>query len=619
MPRVPIIDAPSVRAAPLPSVRQNLRFEAGQAGQAVKAAGQMVGQAWNAVAQEKKKADAARAVEELASFTRDADAELFDPTVDEASQQPKGYTLKRGKVAFADRDNTQGRIDALVEQHTANLVNDDQKKAFLSQAREKVNTYVRQIQVHAGREAESVQSQAYKINREAGLQHVANFADDPAGRTAGIEAVTAAADAEAITIGLDPEAREKWVKLAETDARVSALNSLLARGNIREAESFYAVSKDALGDKGDRIARQIEELRVANVVDQKASAIVAASLIPGTSWAAPGKAQAAVETMKDVKPEEKAKIRQLVEHQVQKLEQTRVDTAERYMSYGLTVYNETGTLQSPAMAPVRAWLLDPANGAANYWQRIVNVDDQRKALGRTSSAEERRAQAEANALVRAEYLALSPGEQVRANIDAKYAGRADDTTLYGLKRVQNASKKVVDGGGLATETEFQRFATRAAKDAKLPKDTAADFVMSIADWRVKYLEEHDGQEPTRAEMKAAVADALLYGERAEGKGIKGWFQPNMYKFQAEQEGERFVPFPAQEQPYAGAKTEQYRQTAANKEELGAVLIPAAPAPAVPAGPTAARRAEITATLKARGKTPTEDQILRVWRAMEGIE
>jgi len=619
MPRVPIIDEPSLRSAPLPSFRQNLRFEPGQAGQAIKATGQMVGQVWNAVAEEKQKADAARAVEELGAFTREADAELFDPTVDEASKQPKGYTLKRGKVAFADRDNTQGRIDALVEQHAANLVNDDQKAAFLAQAREKVNSYSRQIQVHAGREAENAQSQAYKINREAGLQHVASFADDPAGRTEGIESVTAAADAEAITLGLDPEAREKWVRIAETDARVSALNSLLSRGNIREAESFYAASKDKLGDKGDRIARQIEELRIANVVEQKASEIVAASLIPGTSWAAVGKAQAAVEAMKDVRPEEKQKIRQLVEHQVAKLEQTRTDAAERYMSYGLTVYNETGTLQSPAMAPVRAWLLDPVNGAANYWQRIVNVDDQRKALGRTSSAEERRAQAEANALVRAEYLALPPGVQVRTDIDAKYAGRADDTTLYDLKRIQNASKKVVDGGGLASETEFQRFATKAAKDAKLPKDVAADFVMSIADWRVKYLEDHDGQEPTRAEMKAAVADQLLFGERAEGEGVKGWFQPNRYKFQAEEKGEKFVPFPAEEQPYMGAKAEQYRQTAANKEELGAVPLPSAPSPSVPVGPTAAQKAEIKATFEARGKKPTEEQILRVWRAREGIE
>ena len=617
MPRVPIIDQPSVRPSQLSSFRGNVHFQPNEIGQGIKAAGQVIGSIADSVNKEQDRADAARAVEELGKFTREADAELFDPTIDEATQQPKGYTLKRGKVAFADRDNSQGRIDALVEQHAAILANDAQKTAFLAQAGEKVQTYARQIQIHAGREAENAQSQAYKANREAGLQHVANLADDPSGRTEGITAVTRAAEAEAITLGLDPDTKEKWIQLAESDARATALNTLISRGNIREAESFYAASKAKLGDKGDRIARQIEELRIATVVDQRASAIVAASLIPGTSWSAPGKAIANVDAMQDVRPEEKAKIRQAVEHQVAKLEQTRVDTAERYMSYGLTVYNTTGTLQSPAMAPIRAWLLDPVNGAANYWQRIVNVDDQRKALGRTSSAEERRAQAEANALVRAEYLALSPGQQVRADIDAKYAGRADETTLFGLKRVQNSSKKIVEGGGLATETEFQRFATKAAKDTKLPKDVAADFVMSIADWRVKYLEEHDGQEPTRAEMKAAVTDSLLYGERDEGEG---WFQPNRYKFQAIEKGETFVPFAPEEQPYAGAKAERYRQTAANKEDFGfGTPIPTAPAPKVQAGPSKSQRAEIVAKVKARGKTLTEEQILRVWRAQEGIE
>jgi hypothetical protein len=567
------------------------------------------------------KADAARAVEELGKFTKEADSILLDPTIDEATQKPKGYKLLQGQDAFGARDAYQTKIDQLVEQHVGALANDNQKKAFLAHAQDKVSTYSREIQAHAGNEAEKAQSQAYKIDREAELNHVASFADDQVGRDTAISNLRLVALSEAGRLGLPATEQQKWADLAESDARAAALNSMIARGNIREAESFYATSKDKLGDKGDRIARQIEELRIANVVEQKASAIVAASLIPGTSWAAVGKAQAAVEAMKDVKPEEKQRIRQLVEHQVAKLEQTRVDTAERYMSYGLTVYNETGTLQSPAMAPVRAWLLDPVNGAANYWQRIVNVDDQRKALGRTSSAEERRAQAEANALVRAEYLSLPPGVQVRTDIDAKYAGRADDTTLYGLKRVQNASKKVVDGGGLASETEFQRFATKAAKDAKLPKDVAADFVMSIADWRVKYLEEHDGKEPTRAEMKAAVADSLLYGERAEGEGVKGWFQPNRYKFQAEQKGEKFVPFPPEEQPYVGSATEQWKTTAANRDEIGTAGVPisAAPTPTIPVGPSAARRAEITATFKARGKIPTEDQVLRVWRAQEGIE
>jgi hypothetical protein len=623
MPRVPIIDQPSVRATALPSFRGNVTFQQGHAGEGIRAAGALTEKTAGEVNQEQDRADAARAVEELGAFTREADAVLLDPTVDEATQKPKGYKLLQGEDAFGARDAYQAKIDQLVEQHVDTLENDNQKAAFMAHARDKVTTYAREIQAHAGNEAEKAQSQSYKTNREAELQHVASFADDPQGRDTSISNLRLVAMSEAGRLGLKATDQQKWADLAETDARAAALNSLIARGNVAEAEAFYAVSKDKLGDKGDRIERQIQELHIATVVDEKASAIVAASLIPGTSWAAPGKALAAVEAMKNVRPEEKDRIRKAVEHQVTKLEQTRVDTAERYMSYGLTVYNETGTIQSPAMAPVRAWLLDPANGAANYWQRIVNVDDQRKALGRTSSAEERRAQAEANALARAEYLALSPGEQVRTNIDGKYAGRADQTTLYGLKRVQSSSRKIIEGGGLASETEFQRFATRAAKDAKLKKDVAADFVMSIADWRVKYLEDHDGQEPTRAEMKAAVADSLLYGEREEGEGVLGWFQPNRYKFQAKELGEKFKPFPPEEQPYAGAKAEQYKATAANKDEFGPnglPIIPAAPtAVAAPVGPTESRKAEIRALFKARGKTATDEQILRVWRAQEGVE
>jgi hypothetical protein len=590
--QVPIIKAPSVRSAPMPGFRERRAPDAaGQTGAAVKAIGQMASSTWNMLEQEKAKADAARAVQELGDFTRDADAVLFDPTVDEATKQPKGFKYRQGEFAFGGRQDAIDSIDALVEQHISALNNDAQKAAFRAQADAKVTAYQRQIHAHAGNEAERAQTQAYKVNREIQLNHAASLADDIAGRTEALKGLSDVASAEARNLGLSSTAEEEWVQLAQIDGNATVMNSLLAKGNIKEAESFYATVKDKLGAQGDRIARYLAEAKAQVAVEVKSSEIVKAAILPGYSWINQEKAMATVEAMEP--SAEKDRVRTLVEHHIAKLEQLRRNTADKKFNHALAIHELTGTLENQAGRELRSWFLDPNNAATNYWKRLNREIQTEKRAGRTSDAQERREQMDRNRQAMAEYQALEPGEQVRFDINARFKGFADQTTLFRLERIQNASKRIVEGGGLAKESEFRRFAQQAAKDVGLSKETAADFQTYVADWRATYLQENDGREPTRKEMQQAVADALLFGERT---AKESWFQPNRYKFQAERKGESFEPFAPEEQKYKPSSS------------LGAPAAPAPPARGRSLDVPADERAQITEALKASGKAVTEDAI-----------
>lgn len=601
MPKVPIISAPSVRQAPLPRFRETLRPETGQLGEGIRAVGHVASKTYSLIEEEKRKADEARSVQELADFTRAADSVMLDPTVDEATGRPIGYKLQQGEDAFGARDVYSEKIEELVEFHSGKLANDSQKAMFRERAAGKVTSYLREIQAHAGNEAEKAQQQAHKIDREVELNHIANFAADPEMRVQGIANIRKLALSEAAQRGLKPSDQAEWADLAEADANAAALNSMLAKGHVQAAEDFYATVKGKLGSQGDRIARYIAEAKSQVSVETKSSEIVRSSILPGYSWINSAKAMASVESMPP--SAEKDRVRTLVEHHIAKLEQLRRETADKKFNQAVSVYELTGTLESPAMAPIKSWLLDPNNAAAEYWQRLERGVRTERRAQRTSDAQARREQRDRNLLAMAEYQALEPGEQVRFDIDARFRGFADETTLFRLKRIQNASKRIVEGGGLAKESEFRRFAQQAAKDVGLSKESNADFQTYIADWRAQYLQENDGREPTRKEMQDAVSDALLYGERSREQG---WFQPNRYKFQAERRGEAFTPFPSEQQKYQPAG------------EIG-TSPPTTPEPVQPRARTlevpAEDRRQITEALEATGKPVTEEAIRDLYTRM----
>lgn len=594
--KVPVINAPRMQQAGLPRYRESLRPDEGRPGTAVKEIGQAVGVAANYIEKERENADAARAVQEIANFTREADRVMLDPTVDETTGRPVGYKLQQGEDAFGARDAYTKRIQDLVEQHSANLANDRQRAAFRSHAESKVTSYLKEIQAHAGNEAERSQNQAYKIDREVELNHIASFADNPEIRASAIANLRRVALSEAAQRGLKASDQAEWADLAEADANAAAMNSLLSKGNVKEAEAFYAQVKGKLGAQGNRIERYLAEAKAQVGVEVKASEIVKGSILPGYSWINQEKAMATVEAMPP--SAEKDRVRTLVEHHISKLEQLRRNTADKKFNQAVSVYELTGTLESPAMAPLRAWLLDPNNASAEYWQRLERGIAAEKRAGKTSDAQERREQMERNRLAMAEFQSLEPGEQVRLDINAKFRGFADQTTLFRLERIQNASKRVVEGGGIARESEFRRFVQDEARGNGLSKENQTVFQMHMGDWRAKYIEGHEGQEPTIKEMREAVRDYLLYGERARKHGF---FQLNMYKFQAERQGVEFVPFPKEEQRYRpssgiGAPAASPQLPAQQQPQTRTLEVPPED------------RQQIIEALEATGQQATEDMI-----------
>jgi hypothetical protein len=387
MATVPIIQQQSVGEAPLPRVREQAapESELQATGAAVKGFGQLASSTLRAIEEEKAKADAARAVQATADFTRAADAELLDPTVDPATNLPKGYRFKQGQVAFADRDNVAKRIEGLRDQHREALANDGQRKAYDRLTIPKVTGYHSEIMSHAGAEAEKTEDESYKVGRAAEMNTAVNMADNFQARDAAIRNIKTIARSDAIRRGMPATMAEEYAKSEEAAANAAALTALIDRENMPAAEAFYAQVKGRLGVHGASIEHAMGTVKVKREAFEVASRIAAGArdpLNPGRidEVAAFG---ALDKELQEKNPrlwtEARTVLTERIRDQNNAWDQRVGDYAARALQAFMSPDPNGNPRLTTAAVPndVRIWLTDPVNGkkAADAWQELVRWEE----------------------------------------------------------------------------------------------------------------------------------------------------------------------------------------------------------------------------------------------------
>lgn len=294
-------------------------------------------------------------------------------------------------------------------------------------------------------------------------------------------------------------------------------------------------------------AKQRDETMTAKVqaaaqIEATSSGILQSARIPGYGWVDPAKAQEAIDAIPADDPN-KDGVRKLVEHQVMRSEQLRERAGKDMLNRAQSMLAQGVPLEGAQMAGVKAWMLDPANGAAGEWgtlERMVRSEERSARIERNSRlADDRRATADARRdaadAARKDkeqqdahdqealngFDDLDPKEQAETDLRAKYP----DVDPKGKAFAKLADRKRKAAAALAKDqgvnvTEFKaKVESTALKLGYSKKDTAA-FRTQMLD---SYLSRADPTTPVLpAEADVMLAEAVVYADVSMGRDVPAW-------------------------------------------------------------------------------------------------
>ncbi len=381
-----------------------------------------------------------------------------------------------------------------------------------------------------------------------------------------------------------PEAAAVERTAALTNLHKGAVESLLAAGRAADAERYLARFRGEIDPEiAAKLGRPVAESSRAAEVESRGAAIVRDATDRAYGYVDPAKALAAVEAIPDDQAELKKGVRQLVEHQVARSEGLRKRAGEEKLNEATALLEQGVGLTSPRMAPLKAWLLDPKNGAADLWQRLERGDRAERRADRTSAAEERRHQSELNRVALETFEGLPPEEKIAVNVAEIYPDTDRVTRARLAAKQQKARQQWQKDLGVG-ETEFQRVVKTEVAGVVTTKKDLEQFLGAVGRERQRWLEANPGKEPPRAEVQKWIIGQLTMGDTKGGSLLS----PNRprYKYPA---NVPFVAVPEDEQELL--------------RKRGASSAPA-PVPAA-ATPPAAAAARVTSA----GQVPAEERRL----------
>lgn len=529
MPRVPTAQ-PQVQSRALPGVRaQNLDVSSG----------------FDALAQGTAQAGAGlvrvgeRHEKELEQLNR---ARVQDAWTRHAAKQSdilRGAMERRGQKAAGVDGWGLAEFDKSLEE-VAKELTPEQRKMLGSVAQKDRVSFENALKNHRDKEFQTFKDEAAVAAAEGAISKGALIPTDE-GRAEAYRLGEAALVAREVDRGAPQAVIDQKRRVFATAFHGTRMEQLVAAGDAAGLRGYLDTHGPTM-EPGARAKWQktAEALGRDAEAEGMAGRILQGARVEGYDWLDPTRALAAVESvpagpMRD-------EVRQRVEHQVQKAEALRERAGKEALNRVLAIYGESGNPNDPRIAPIKAWMLDPANGAADLWNRFRNDVEADARARRTEARVVRNERSTLEQELVRDFRAREPEERATLDLAAEYTGRgASKSTLDLLRAEQMKARDTVRKGQAPAEAEFYRTTRAEAVASGLTQKQAQDaFVAHMATWRAEYLEKSGGKPPTREEVKRAQADALLYGDRG------GMLSRNHFKFQAKP-GERFVPFAAEEQ------------------------------------------------------------------------
>lgn len=529
MAKVPSYDSPQVSLRPVATPYSNDRATPDAFGAGI---GRIADKAADVVQGMRKKAD---------DFRVDmADLE-FGKAVNDGLHGEDGFLNKRGENALNAAPTMEG-FEKVRQKISRALANDEQRQTFEMRSLGRVNQAKASIDGHSARERFTVYGSAAEGHAKLALQDAA-LAPDVEGANSAIGKALTSPDGgpgplrrywrEMGLTAEDMKAREGTFR---ADAYGAALSQILAKGDGAGARAYFSQVRGALGEKGPKFEHDIHVVEQSQGAEVLAGTIVRGATDRAYGWVDPTSALAAVDTIPEGPMRDE--VRQRVEHRVQKAVALKKEAGEQKFQEAISVYYAGGkNLGAQGMAPIKAWLLDPKNGAADLWRRLELEDGRER-------REDRATRDRSNEAAMAEFLANADRDRVRVNIDREYLGKADKETRDKMRKHLNDSKKRVEEDDGVGETQMLRLVDSTA-DAVDGVRTSTPARNQLKAHMNRWWAQQRGEkkrEPTTEEINSELGKALELFDT-------GFWGTNKFGFQL-QPGEDAEAQEPTDQPYA---------------------------------------------------------------------
>lgn len=575
MPRVPVLDAPQVQARPLPTpaVREGVGAGAGEqlAGEALQQVGADTTRLGNQLAaldrEARQKANAVAEANASTEFEKSINAELYD--------REKGVLLTQGQAAAQASMGVYERLEKRRQELLSKgLFNDDQRRAFDMRSRTAMAGVQRTVEDHVGKQLHVARVASANALAEESLTAVTNaYADD---RT--FAEKSAAVEPSLRALALSPEDGEAKVLQWRAAAAKARINQALALQDGQTAQALLSRTKDVLGPHAPQLQHDVTVLLGAQEADRTRQDILGRNTDPRTGYVDGQAALQEAYALPAEKPWKKDLISQ-IESDISRNTQLAKQEAAEVFDKALVVMQESNSLSSPAMAEYRAWLTSPLHakaGGGEYWNKLKEQYATDNRAERSTRAQEKQAQKEADKLALEQYMSLPLEDRSQLGVTDAFAGQG--VSRLGLATITAQQRKDKDAyaKGLAPgERDFNAMVDSASTRTKYlngndpnSKENRVSFKAHMQDWYASFPAD---KKPTREEVRKEIARSLRYEKN------QGFFKfGGVFKFQ-EVPGQTYKKVDQSEEPYPD-----------NREESAPA---SAPAPAPDTAPPQATQGE----------------------------
>lgn len=444
---------------------------------------------------EQQKHDLARVQEGQALLGEWRARNLFD--------EQQGYLRKKGKDALGQQDKYLADWDSTVAAITSNLANDDQRRAFETEATAQKEQVQRQMSGHALQQADALADGTYKAVLDTATSEAANAYTDPVAvaeaRHTGIAAVLARRKAE----GWNPEQTDAQLRSFTTGLHLSVVDRMVAAGDGEGAQRYLQTHGHEIdGTARARVDRQVEVAKLGTEAERKAAAIVATARTEVTGWVDSDKALALVDDVPEGPLRDE--VRQRVEHRVVVADHEKARDVDEHFKAAYTAYLKGGLGAVPAQ--LKTWLVERA---PEKWDQLRDDAERRYRMSKADKSEARRLQAEVNRVALLDFMSRPTEERAALDVEGVYgATGVDPSGLGALKVRQRQATDALQKGAGVKEAEFIRDAN--AEAAQLLKGNKAKAKEFEAEMRLEFddFQAQNKRPPNREEAQQIRAAAL---------------------------------------------------------------------------------------------------------------